>query len=243
MYSVDGDELRKSPTPAGFDSGIRTLDSAMPLIRAGSVCAIVGMRGVGVTELALTYVRRVIGASNRSSPAVVVMNGHLPGDVLARRLTSRPGEEQPSVAVASWLSLPVRQADGRWNWVDSTVSLADFIVYDTLDESFPAVRGKVRRIERVWVLRDLRDAARESSKAVIATCRIAPVSPRLVDVREAWRRHPMHEAIMDASDVVITVVDAVEPAHVRLVVEDRLGPNRTILLRMDPAAGMLGSPI
>lgn len=241
--TYDLDEL-VGPPPVAFASGIDTLDSAMPGIRPGSLCAVVGMRGVGVTELVMTYVRRAGSAESRSRPALVFMNGHLPGDVLAQRLALDPGrsDAQSNIAVASWLATPSRGSQGRWDWVDATVTRADLVVYDTVDESFPALHELIGRRERVGTMRDLRDAARASAKAVIVTCRVAPSGPDLADVRQAWRTHPLHEAIMDAADTVITVVDATDAGHVQLVIESRLGRHRSVSLRVHPRTGRLIDP-
>lgn len=124
---------------------------------------------------------------------------------------------------------------GGTGW--TRLSPADLIVYDTVDEAFPALHQRVSRRERILALRDLRDAARDSGKAVIATCRVAASGHSLPDVQQAWHAHRMHEAIMDAADTVITVSEAHAPCHVRLVVEDRLGRNRMVDLRMDSRTG------
>jgi hypothetical protein len=52
----------------------------------------------------------------------------------------------------------------------------------------------------------------------------------------------MREAIMDAADVVITVIDASDPGQVRLIVDNRLGDDRTIDLRTNSATGRLVDP-
>lgn len=231
IYSLD--ELAGAPEPPVAPSGIGALDAVFPGIAAGAVCAIIGMRGVGVTALAMTYTRRFAAREAENPARAVFMNGHLPANVLAQRLATEQVEAS-GVSVASWLALPGRDTTGTWDWVDSTVARAGLVVYDTVDESFPALREHVARRERVWAMRDLRDAARTSSKAVIATCRVAPTSPSLVDVSTSWLSHPMHEAVMDAVDIVITLADSPDPNHVRLVIDSRITSRCSVDLRIDP---------
>jgi hypothetical protein len=116
------------------------------------------------------------------------------------------------------------------------VCVADLVVYDTLDEAWgrspPPTRGNA-----LAVVRDLRRTARLQRTAVVATCRVAPADLDLAGVARAWRTHPWHESILDASDIVVLLADAEAAPYIHVVVDSRISRRASCQLRQDPITG------
>jgi len=102
-YSVE--ELLTSSAPATFHTGVDWIDQLTGGIAPGSVWAVTGPTGVGVTA----FVTRLAVASARGSE-VILANGHIPSRHLAELVQKgslRDGGTAPSTPrVASWLPLP-----------------------------------------------------------------------------------------------------------------------------------------
>jgi hypothetical protein len=245
--------LEVEPLPPVI-SGLSALDSVVPGIEPGSILAIVGTRGSGVTELALTY---AVHAASQQRQRTLVVNGHLGAHALGRRLAALQANQAGTVAdelteadvaealhrlpaehleVASWMPLPTHLPTGDWDWAADPLVSRDLVVYDTVDE-LPDTSQARFGDERVGALRDLRAASRRSFVSVIVTARLAPVALDGRAVCAAWRRHAMNEAIQDVADVVLTIIDTGD-GDVTVRAENRLGHGGLIGLTRDGPHGL-----
>ena len=201
-------------------TGITQLDAVTGGgVQSGKLWAVVGMRGVGVTELVLQI---CLAAAVRDCRPSRFVNSHLPARALRGRAASivhrnaaqrsmadAPLEAIESASISFGLNLRADDpADAMFHIEDALRDL-DMLVVDTLDEvivgTIPAV---LRQPELVADLRTLRRAIQHTPTAMLITARVAPVGPTAADVTQAWRHHPMHESIMDAADVVITLSES-----------------------------------
>lgn len=201
-------------------TGITQLDAVTGGgVQSGTLWAVLGMRGVGVTELVLQI---CLAAAVRDRRPSRFVNSHLPARALRGRAASivhrssarRSKADAPLDALESasmTFGLDFQSddaADAMFRIEDATRDL-DMLVVDTLDEAIVgAIRADFRQPELVGDLRTLRRAIQHTSTAMLVTARVAPVGPTAADVTQAWRHHPMHESIMDAADVVITLSES-----------------------------------
>jgi hypothetical protein len=211
-------------------TGLSRLDAALPVLEPGHLWAVVGPRGIGVSELCLCLARHA-GTECRAA-RVIISNAHLSTGLVGTRLGPTPSAE---VILLEDLPLPEPGRGPAWA-TPAGVSSADLVVYDTLDEGWgdghPPCRG-----DALALMRGLRQAARRQHTAVIVTFRVAPTDPDRAGVTSAWRRHPWHEAATDAGDVVITLADAGTWPHVHAVVDSRLSRQASCQIRQDPKTG------
>lgn len=207
-------------SPLRYSSAIAELDAVIGGgVAAGSLWAVVGARGQGVTELALTI---CVAAAIRDGRKVAYLNSHLPPTALRERAAAivRGGHDRRPTAddALTTVDASLLQFAGGLRAVDPIDAIfrlrdlvhdTDLLVIDTFDE---LVCGELPASEfaneLVGYLRGLRCAIRGSRTSIIVTARVAPRGFTAVDVNTAWRFHPLHESVMDAADVVVTLCDA-----------------------------------
>lgn len=183
------DALLNAEAPSMLLTGIVALDDFTGGIERGSLWAISGLAGIGVSGLALA-----LAANAASDGDVIVCNGHIPSRVLARRLATLAGKER-RLRVASWFSLLPEPPDGLG---DGTLEQADLVVVDTWDETWHAATWPGTRAELSRRLRWLRHLARDNGTAIVLTSRMPQA--RSDDV-VGW----MADAFDDAADVYIAI--------------------------------------
>jgi predicted ATP-dependent serine protease len=127
------DDLLNAEAPPMLPTGIVALDDFTGGIERGSLWAISGLAGIGVSGLALA-----LAANAASDGDVIVCNGHIPSRVLARRLATLAGNER-RLRVASWFSLLPEPPDGLG---DGTLEQADLVVVDTWTRRGMPQRGR-----------------------------------------------------------------------------------------------------
>ncbi len=182
-------ELSGSMPETRIATGTAVIDEVTGGIGVGSVWAVTGAAGLGVTSVVNQIAAHVaLGAD------VVVCNGHVPTRALAADLAGRIAHEQPtnsraSLRVASWYALSHEPSD-EGPLFDPT----DLLVVDTWDETWHATRWPANRSELVRPLRWFRHLVRERNAAVLLTAR-TPSSAS--DDALGW----MREALDDVADV------------------------------------------
>lgn len=185
--------LLNAEAPAMLPTGVVALDEFTGGIERGSLWAISGLAGIGVSSLALA-----LAANAASDGDVVVCNGHIPSRVLARRLAALAGRER-RLRVASWFSLLPEPPDDLG---DGTLEQADLVVVDTWDETWHDATWPATRAELTRKLRWLRHLGRDNGTAIVLTSRMQQTQGG--DDVLGW----MPEAFDDAADVYIAIAPA-----------------------------------
>ncbi len=210
-------------------TGLATLDAVLPTLEPGQLWAVVGPRGVGVTELALSLVRHA-GTEQRAA-RVVVSNTHLPAGAIGSRLATTPSAD---LIVLDSLPLPEFGRVPAWA-ASAGVCVVDLVVYDTVDEAYGDGHPPAR--DALAMMRELRRVARLQRTAVVATFRVAPTEPDRAGAARAWRAHPWHESVMDAGDVVVLLAHADTTPYIEVVIDSRVSRRASCQIRQDPRTG------
>lgn len=205
--------------PPRYSSAINELDSVSGGgVEGGSLWAVVGARGQGVTELALTI---CAAAAVHDGRKVTYLNSHLPPRALRQRAAAvvRGGNSQRSAvdnAPATVDAAPLQfvrglhatDPDDAIHRLHDLLHDTEVLAVDTLDEALCGeLPASLLGNDLICHLRGLRAAIRDSRTSIIVTARVAPRGVTAADVNNAWRRHPLHESVMDAADVVVTLSD------------------------------------
>jgi hypothetical protein len=183
-----------SPTDADATSDLRSLVGRS---LNGSLVAIVGARGVGVSDLALSGLK----ANVSSEETILIGNGHLPTDQILHSL------DGSQATVTDLVGMPEHDSTRGWFWPDSVAGRSRFVVLDTFDELWPPLGEDTTLYERLRMLRALRSIARRNNQAVVVTARVSTEDASLAATRAAWTTHRYYESFTDAADVLITVAD------------------------------------
>lgn len=165
--AYDLSALLQAPSPRRWPTGNAVLEKMSGGLEAGTVWAVTGPPGAGVTSLCATI---AAGAAHAGAD-VIVCNGHVPSRAMARRLASLTNERgapsaEARLRVASWYPAIAEPPDGTAPWEQ-----ADVVVLDTWDETWHAAPWPATLSELVRSLRWLRYIARAHHTVLVMTAR------------------------------------------------------------------------